>query len=141
MKRTDRLHRTSASCSLCLRYPWDCIFSDAGARMGLAGCDVSFPYYELLSLATTRCGRLLHECLPLVLGDESGLQKSRRYIFESVDVFAVIFPWAIARAKLVEAASVRVHNRAERRVRAKIAIIGHAIVIAVHGENLAANCR
>ena len=108
---------------------------------GLAGCDVSFPYYELLSLATTRCGRLLHECLPLVLGDESGLQKSRRYIFESVDVFAMIFPRTIARAKLVDAASVGIHNRAGRRVRAKIAIIGHAIVIAVNRENLSAQKR
>ena len=108
---------------------------------GLAGCDVSFRNYELLRFATIRSGRLPHECLPLFLGDESGFQKRRRNIFESVDVFAVIFPRAVARAKLVDAASVGIHNRAGRRVRAKIAIIGHAIVIAVNRENLSAQKR
>ncbi len=80
--------------------------------------------------------RLMQNAPPLCSGDEILSVESPRVMHHTANVFRMILPWAIARTKLRNAATVSVHHRAGRRVWTAVAIVWHAIAISVAGRNM-----
>ena len=83
-------------------------------------------------LAAIRALALFHQRLALFLGDQTGALEFLGRVLEVFEIYAVILPRPVARAKILDAATLGIDERVRRRRRTLIEVIGHSIVVAVH---------
>ena len=88
-------------------------------------------------LSAIRSLALFHQRLAFFLRNQAGALEVPGRLLEAFEIVAVILPRPVAGAKILEAATFGSHERARRRVRATVKIIGHAVVIAIDGSDTA----
>lgn len=91
------------------------------------------------AVSAIRIFRVFHDGSPRSLRDQAGVVKMSRHRSDAFHVFTMVLPGAVARAKLVDAASVRIDHRAGRGVGTFVEIIWHAVLVAVQRKNLSAD--